>query len=522
MNLLREWRAWANRPATWPWLMQHEVRLAWRGLGFKRASVWPYVLVIGWLCVHAIAVLWLLGVDKAAELGHHIPPKVIPYLGIVFWVTFSLILSQTLAHSVSAFFTRNDFDLLLSSPIPSRTVLAVRSVGVGAMAMLLPILLLIPFAHAGLITGHWSLLTIYPATVALCLGTAALGVAITMFTVRLIGARRAKTAIQVMGAIIGASLFLVTQLGNVLGHKETRALGDWFTRQRSEGGILDSDSPLWWGARAFLGEWVIALGFLLLSLIVFLLVVRMTHRRFVEGTQEAEARATVKAVVKPTTRAVWLANSLGATVLRKEWRLILRDPQLISQTLLQLLYLTPMLFLGFRQGAETNFGFLIGGLVVMVAMLVGNLAWITVAAEDAPDLLGAAPVKIHRLRILKAAAAALPVLCLVAPLALFWLVTRPWTGLVFAVCAAGAAATTAVCYVLLPRTGNRRDLNKRGQTMPLIGFLELISAFGWAALAFGLLTFRWWLILVALPLAFLSLLFAYFHGAAARRSGTFV
>ena len=39
---------------------------------------------------------------------------------------------------------------------------------------------------------------------------------------------------------------------------------------------------------------------------------------------------------------------------RKEWRLVLRDPMLISQTLLQLIYLIPMFLAFFGSSSRSN------------------------------------------------------------------------------------------------------------------------------------------------------------------------
>jgi hypothetical protein len=51
-------------------------------------------------------------------------------------------------------------------------------------------------------------------------------------------------------------------------------------------------------------------------------------------------------------------------------------------------------------------------------------AWLTIAAEDAPELIGTAPVAIDRIRYYKALAACVPVLALLLPLALYRLYTN--------------------------------------------------------------------------------------------------
>ena len=82
------------------------------------------------------------------------------------------------------------------------------------------------------------------------------------------------------------------------------------------------------------------------------------------------------------------------TLRQKEWTLLLRDPWLVSQTLMQLLYLLPPALLLWRSYGEGT-----GALVVLVPVLVmaagqlaGGLAWLAISGEDAPDLVATAPV----------------------------------------------------------------------------------------------------------------------------------
>ena len=79
---------------------------------------------------------------------------------------------------------------------------------------------------------------------------------------------------------------------------------------------------------------------------------------------------------------------------RKEWTLIVRDPWLASQTLMQLLYLLPpglMLWRAF--GANSSDLVLLVPVLVMAAgQLAGGLAWLAISGEDAPDLVATAPI----------------------------------------------------------------------------------------------------------------------------------
>ena len=75
--------------------------------------------------------------------------------------------------------------------------------------------------------------------------------------------------------------------------------------------------------------------------------------------------------------------------------LLRRDPWLMSQTLMQLLYLVPpavMLWRSFGQGARARCKLLVPVLVMAAGQLAGGLAWLAISGEDAPELVATAPV----------------------------------------------------------------------------------------------------------------------------------
>jgi ABC-2 type transport system permease protein len=441
------------------------------------------------------------------------PPQVIAIAGGVFWAFASIMISQTVAHAVSALFDRGDLDLLMSSPVPQRTIFLIRGLSIAMAACYLPILLLFPFAHAGVLQGRWGLLGIYPVVVALALGCAAIGIALTMSLVAMLGARRAKTAAQVMAALIGAGFFLVSQAPNMLPAATGRAMLNWFTAELQPGGWLAPDSVLWWPVRAMMGE---ALPLLLVMVVGaggFWLAVNLAYRRFALGAQESVAAGGRRREHKGPVR---FASGSTGLILFKEWKLLIRDPQIISQTLLQVLYLIPMLYAGMRSD-RTGF-LLVPGLVMMTAMLAGNLAWLTITAEDAPELLGTSPVPLARVQWIKAAAAMLPVLALLVPLTLWWLMRSPYEAVVLVLCCSGGMLSAAMCQIWNPRRGNRRDMKQRYKQSKLLGFLEVFGTLGWAGVAVCMGGYWWWLPLPLL-LAAAAPFAAWLLGRTVRRDG---
>ncbi len=474
-------------PGTMFWLLRHELRLAWRNMGGKRG----WVLWVGggilWAFIHVT--VWLLLNGMASRGMTEFPPAAIAMAGALFWLLASIMVSQTVAHAVAALFDRGDLDLLLASPLSSRTIFAMRGLGIAVGACFVPSLLMLPFAHVGLFAVRPGLLGIYPVIISLALAAAAIGMALTMTLVRLFGARRAKTIAQVSAAVMGAGFFLLSQAQNMLPRAQREAIFSWAKQEMQPGGWLAPDSMLWWPVNAMLGEPLPLLMVFAIGAGIFWMVVNLTYRRFVTGTQESVSGGTTRKA--QSTSPVKFHSGFARVLLVKEWKLLIRDPQIISQTLLQVLYLIPLLFIGFR--SERTALFLVPGFVMIASMLAGNLAWLTIAAEDAPELIGTAPAPLARTRWIKAAAAILPVLALLLPLALWWLTRDPKAALILLICCGGGMASAAICHIWNPRKGNRREMKARYRESKLTNILETLGTFGWAGVAVCLSGYFWWL-----------------------------
>ncbi len=329
----------------------------------------------------------------------------------------------------------------------------------------------------------------------------------TVGLVRWIGARRARTVAQLIGALTGAVVFLASQLQNMLPGASRSALVQSFTHALQPGGALASDSAAWLPLRALTGEPLPLLIVCGVGAFAFLAVISGTRRRFVAGLQEAAA-VSAPAKRRLPGRAAF-RGGLASIVIRKELTLIVRDPQLIAQTLLQVLYLLPLVFVAARGKGLS--GAVVPGAVLMGSALAGALCWLTVAAEEAPELIGSAPVSITRIRWLKIAAALLPAWLLMLPLFGWYLMNDLRSFAVLLVCFAGSSVSAGVVQVWYPRAGNRRDLKHRYKENRLQNFIEGVSTFGWAGAAFGLLTLPWALV-IALPVALMGPATAWFMG----------
>jgi ABC-2 type transport system permease protein len=505
---------------TWPWLLRHEVRLQWRSVGGAR--VWVVGLFGGfiWLGLHAAAWGLLRGLDAIS-----MPPKVIIIFGALTWLIITLMFSQAIMLSVTALFDRGDFDLLLSSPLNTRTVFTVRGMGIAVSCVMLYFLLVTPFAHVGVFTGHANLLAIYPAIISIGLLVASLGMLLTLSLVRLLGARRARVVAQLFGAVVGAAMFMLSQVQNMLGRQAHDQITALMKNAAEPGGVLAPDSIVWFPFRAFTGEPIALLSVVILGVGGFFLVVNLTYKRFLSGTQESVTGSAnkVNSSSAPEARFQKSRGGFISTVLMKEWRLIWRDPQLIAQTFLQMLYLLPVVFLVFRNSDAVSY--VVPGAILLASTLAGSFAWITVAAEEAPELIGTAAVSLTRIRWLKVFAALIPVWIFVSPILFFLLTKNLLWAAIFFLCLAGSTISAGVIQIWYPRAGDRKNMKKRAQGSMLINMVEAFCAFGWSGAAYALMQMPspWaWLALVGLAFAALGPMGAWVLGRSRREQGALV
>jgi ABC-2 type transport system permease protein len=214
----------------------------------------------------------------------------------------------------------------------------------------------------------------------------------------------------------------------------------------------------------------------------FAWVLASLTRRLVAGTQESMTTPLRARAVPADLR---FRDGLWRNVLVKEWKLIGRDPRLIANTLLQSLYMLPIAFAWVR--GDSTQGVLAPTMVLLAATLASGLVWLTVAAEDAPELLASAPVGPSLVRRAKLVAGLAPVWLIMLPLALVLAASNVGAAAIFVGCAFGATISAGSIHLLLPRPGRRRDMGRRARGNLLGSMLELATAIAWSSLTWCLL-----------------------------------
>lgn len=480
------------RPASTPWLLAHELRLGWRGaMSGKGGGVGGLIaLAVAGVALLALGVLLGLGMR-----GHQIPvqPLSIVIAALALAVILTLMLSTTLAGAADALYVRGDLDLLFSSPLSPRKVLFVRALGLAVSALLwflIPALLLLT---PSIVLGHPSWTGLFVVLIAAALGAAGLGLLLAMVLFALIGPRRTRTVAQVMAALIGAAFFLASQYRTLMGEEASESLWARIALDAREGRLRSlplADLPL----RAALGEPAPLLAVVAVGLAIFLLAAWTLGRRFADAAAATQGAETRKATAGPGR--AFAANAFQAT-LRKELRLMGRDAALLSQVLLRVLYMLPLALVLARNAADQPAWMLAGGaagVAFLAGQVAGSLIWITVSAEDTPDLLALSPTPVSVLNRAKLAAALIPVgLLLVFPVAvLAWF--QPLAGFWTALGSGLTALAAGLIGIWRQKPGKRADFRRRrgssflaalGEVVVtlLIGAATALAVAGWLAWA---------------------------------------
>jgi ABC-2 type transport system permease protein len=474
-----------SQPGTYAWFAAHELRLAWRdwmsmlAAGSRRRTRALVIGVVVFLVfMHAIA---LVSVGRHAGVGpDHAVLVAVTAFALLAWC---LMVSQAMESVTRAFYSRSDLDLILSSPVASRRLFAVRIGTIAISAMGMAVLLAGPFANVLAALGGWRWLAGYGVFAAMGASAAALAVALTVALFRIIGPRRTRFVAQVVAAVIGAIFVIGLQVLAILSYNSLSRIGvvfsDAFLRVAP-----DPASVVYLPARAILGDPAAILVALFVGLCLLGAAIAVFASRFGEYTLAAAGASFVSSARAKATTAFGNRSSAQA-LRRKEWTLLRRDPWLMSQSLMQLLYLLPPALLLWKNfGAGGNALLLLAPVLVMAAgQLAGGLAWLAISGEDAPDLVASAPVPDGFVMRAKIEAVLMAVAIVFAPLVLALAVIAPALALTTAAFAGIAAASATAIQFWFRRQAKRSLFRRRHTSSRVATFAEAFSSIAWAATA---------------------------------------
>jgi ABC-2 type transport system permease protein len=172
------------------------------------------------------------------------------------------------------------------------------------------------------------------------------------------------------------------------------------------------------------------------------------------------------------------------SLVRKELLLLARDPALLSQVFLRVLYLLPLVFILVRNTQahlEGQVSTSTGALVFIASQVSASLAWITVSAEDAPDLLISAPISRRFTRRAKLSAALLPLVVLLVMPVGYLSMLSPRIGLIAAIGVVAASISAGLINLWYEVPGQRRQFRRRGSGTLVGNIAVLLMGLAWSA-----------------------------------------
>jgi ABC-2 type transport system permease protein len=437
-------------------------------------------------------------------------PMALGVAGMVFLVLLSLMVSQALMLITETLYQRGDLDLLLSSPIHPWRIIIVRMSAI-AINVGLFYLILVAAVFVWLPSfGGWAWMAFAPGVLMLTFFATGLALVLARLMFWLIGPKNTRVVAQVLGSLIGAAFFIATQIPRIV-ENETRAQAMQQIFDRVQPTLGNPDSLISLPARAAFGIgadfWIWAA----VSLAAYAAAVWWYASHFARDAAAISGLGVRKRRASRTVRA--MRGGVAQTLVRKEWRLLRRDPLLLSQVLMQLFYLVP-LFLVFASrlgdGGMTRLaaaGFA-SGFVLLVTAVAASLAWLTVSAEDAPDLIASAPAGRDQIENAKAVAAAVPAAALLlVPVVAAAVFVAPMAGVWLLIGGGAAIASTCLIAIWYQQPGNRKEFRRRtrGSLALNVGRITIMAA--WIG-AVGLAVSGWPLFSIIPALIALGLLLA--------------
>jgi ABC-2 type transport system permease protein len=473
-----------SRPGSLVWFARHELLVSWRDMlsmmtagkrDRERRVLVGFIVFLAFL--HFVAFLVLGRIGKNA-ISNDLPTLIAITSGI--FLAGSAMVSQTMESVTRNFYSRSDLELILSSPVQVHRLFAVRIVSIAVFICAMSIVFIGPFVDVLAWEGGPRWLAAYGVIVSQALVAAALGVLLTVALFRLIGPKRTRLAAQICAAIIGAIFVIGLQVAAILSVgtiSRYAFLKSQFVLARAPG----ADSNLWAPAHAALGDPVALTLVLGASLALFLATTIFCAPRFETYAIAAWSVSRRNTAPKRAARPFQVLAASGA-MRRKEIILLVRDPWLMSQSLMQLLYLLPpalLLWISLANGVRAVI-VLVPVLIMAAGQLAGGLAWLTISGEDAPDLVQTAPITERQAWRAKVEAVMQCVAIIFAPFVVCLLLISPGLALVAALGILASAASATAIQFWFRSQAKRSNFRRRHTSSRIATFSEAFSSITWA------------------------------------------
>jgi len=476
-----------SQPASLAWFARHELGLTWRDwlsmmtAGRRRRE--PLVAIALIILVAVIHLLAYAVVMPRIEAGiAPDKPTLVVLTGFAF-LSLTLMLSQAMESVTRAFYARADLDLILSSPASARRLFAIRIGAIAVATTAMAMALAGPFINVlAFYDGVWWLAG-YGVLGAMGAVSTAFAVMTTVTLFTFCGPKRTRLIAQIVAAIVGAAFIIGIQAAAILYYGSYARL----SVLQSDSVVMlapDMASLVWWPARAAMGDMTALVAVVGGGLAILVAAITVYSARF--GDLVIAASGVAFGAGRARRRAGGFRQASTRRVLhRKEWTLLARDPWLVSQSLMQLLYLFPPALLLWR-----NFGDDIGALLVLVPVLVmaagqlaGGLAWLAVSGEDAPDLVGSAPISARAVIVAKVEAVLGAIAIITAPILVVLAFVAPGLAIAALLGIMASALSATMVQIWFRAQAKRSTFRRRQTSSRMATFAEAFSSILWAGTA---------------------------------------
>lgn len=375
------------------WLCRHELRLQMKQWRIDRYRIALFALLAAYVVVGIVVALSLRAVP--------IRPTA-PLLGLITAVILfvgSLMISQAMLQATRTLFLNNDLMLLMTAPVSPGRVFAAKFLGVAAGLATVYGSLILPLILPLAAIVDPGLLGVVPVLAFLSIAASLIAMSALVVATRSLGVARARAFGNIAAAIFGGLFFLLFQL--LLPPSD--AAGSFSAIGLGAG--IGPDHAMFVLARGVLGDPPVLLALAAATCILILASVRLAGSAFRLSLQEAGAGAVRRA----PRRGGAVRGSAGpfGSVVTKEFLVLLREPELLFQVALRLMYLVPLVYIALR-GRSGNAFVLAAAIAFVTGQLCSSIAWLMISGEDVPDLLATSPVPRATIRRAKLAAAILP------------------------------------------------------------------------------------------------------------------
>ena len=452
----------------WLWLMSGRRR------SVRRAALGVIAIA---LFLHGFAYLVL---HRYGDLSRPPDQRMLAVVTAMLALYGSLMVSQAMERVTRAFYGRTDLDLILASPVAAWRLFAVRIGAIAVTIAAMSLALAAPFIDVLSWFGGVRWLAAYGVIAALAMVGLALAMILTVGLFRTIGPRRTRLCAQIVAAIIGASFAIGVQFAAILSYGTPSRVALLQSEALTKY-VPDVGSILWWPARAMLGDLLALAAVLGVSAVMLTGTVYIFTPRF--GQFALATGGVPQSVTRQRRRSCRFCKTSPTRALRrKEWTLLLRDSWLVSQTLMQLLYLLPPAFLLWRSfyNGSSSSALLVPILIIAAGQLAGSLAWLAISGEDAPDLIASAPVTTACAVRAKIEAVMGVIAVIFGPFVVALLFIAPISALIAGLGVAGAAASATSIQFWFRAQAKRSQLRRRHTSSLTATFAEALSSFSWA------------------------------------------